>query len=142
MSDHPAVLAHYNWLLRLGTAYPATPEDLEEEKLNIPNHSQLVPYLEQLPRDRTYRVLDAEGFDDSTPIEDRELETLLGEYRIGMNVEWFSQGSEKDGVVTSYEGYGGCCMIQSPLLPSLVGLQIYVNGCEMQSAPSYYVIAV
>ncbi len=146
-SNHPAVVAHYNnVVLRLGTKYPATPEEILEEKDNIPSHDDLVPYLEQLPRDCGYRILDPE-MRSAVPDPDVKLLEKLqdGDGDFGLVVEFKAVATNPDGSKVAlnpgdfnWDAFGGCQMLLTP--DGLKGLRIYVNGCEAQSAPTYYVI--
>jgi hypothetical protein len=139
-SNHPAVITHLNTMvLRLGTQYPATPEDILEESMNVPNHESLIPYLEQLPLGVEYRILDSEGV--YLP-QEKELLEKLRDAGFGLVVEFPGtpvQPAPADSPDVSFECYGGCQLVRIPTTFSL-GLRIYVNGCEASSAPEYYVI--
>lgn len=111
--EHPAVKCHWDFCGKLDLEY--------NDSSNVPNHEQLVPYLRQLPHDVTYKVVDTEAHNVPLDYGDN-LEP------IGLDVMW--------GDI--HGNYGGCQMVVAP--GGRVGLMIYVNGCPLASAPTYYIM--
>jgi hypothetical protein len=132
MSDHPAVRAHYEGFAKL---YGTQPDEVEEEAKNVPNHKQLIPYLEQLPNGCEYRVFDPEAATRNSLDGDMEFASELRENVFGLWVEFNSTGNQFD------DTYGGCQFLKTPQTDRL-GLRIWVNGCEASSAPDYFVVPV
>lgn len=112
MSDHPAVLAHKQ-----------ISEYDSDETSNIPNHGQISLFLAQLPKDKSYTWVDFEAY-----------QTL--EEQNAFLSQW-----EKVGLEVTFDddrGYGGCCMIKNK--SGELGLEIWMNGSSLASAPVGYVV--
>jgi hypothetical protein len=119
LNDHPAVKAHkeYTDVAYSGEAPP------KQEDFWLPNHDQLAPYLFQLPFVGKYVVMDTEQID----FPEQHWEAMQPE-EIGLQINWQDD----------HGNYGGCRMIK--MRNGKLGLNIWVNGCPLQSAPNYYVV--
>ncbi len=131
MSDHPAVLAHLDMISK---AYPdyVKGKMSEEEYYNVPNHRQLVPYLEQLPREFEYRVLDQES--GNLTQEESDYVEELENCNFGLEVNFVSPHEE-------ICAYGTCRMVIEGETGT-VGLRINVNGLEGGAPLPYFVMSV
>lgn len=118
VNPHPAITAHH--LVAVIQA-----EEPEDGTNYIPNHNQLSEYLYQLPKDKEYVVVDPESgrYDWGSLDVWHESYTL-----IGLDVRFRDE----------HGNYGGCQLMS--FKSGQTGLMIYINGCSLSSAPSYYVV--
>lgn len=141
---HPAVVCHYQMVQAFDDFLEG--EGSREESLNVPNHNDLIKYLDQLPSNVTYRILDPEASSTMTPEDEILVQQLRDGAGLGLITHFGNAGYDdlierKPGEEgsNSFDAYGGCQMLEMPDGQGL-GMRIYVNGCEAQSAPEYYVV--
>lgn len=130
MDSHPAVAAHFGFIrtqLYGGESFEKkTHEDQFDEASGIPNHTDLVHYLAQLPSDRDYYVYDPESVwskeEDPSPFE-------IYTRGVGL-VVWFEREDAYENGGNFGGEYGRAWLVENPANGDR-GLQFEYNGCEI-----------
>jgi len=134
---HPAVRAHLDWIHKVYHTDQSFEEKSHEEQyqeaMDLPNHIDLIPYLNQLPDNCEYAIYDPESSSvvnsqDPKPSEDP---FALFSETIGF-FHWFQRDYLVDKFGNLSAEYGIVWLVSNPQTQQLA-LKYELNGCEMSA---------